>query len=278
MPPVPVLVEYTDVQAVRRPTPGSGTPSRRPSPRSGRTRQIVDADPRSTCSHWGSLAALDQRVPALPSTAADAGYRRSRWTRRSPAGPSAALAVPQPVRRERAVHRRTPRGSSRTPVARAVPYIADVAAGAGDGEGLRAAGAGGGRVHRRPGRRVGRHLDLERGGVRGLPREDHLADRWRWQPRSTWSHWGSAAALDQRVPALPSTAADAGVPTFSEDEAVAGLPCDTRVSAALAVTTRMVRRAATTVSATAAAMTAGRRYRVNDRSGILIVIRVNLPN
>src|ERR687896_2476717 len=41
-------------------------------------------------------------------------------------------------------------------------------------------------------------------------------------PRSTWSHCGSLKALDQRVPALPSTAAAAGVPAFSADEAVAG--------------------------------------------------------
>ena len=43
------------------------------------------------------------------------------------------------------------------------------------------------------------------------------------EPRSTWSHWGSEAALDQRVPALPSKAAEAGVPAFSVEDAVAGL-------------------------------------------------------
>src|SRR3954452_987679 len=37
------------------------------------TWQICCDDPRSTCSHCGSLKALDQRVPALPSTAAEAG-------------------------------------------------------------------------------------------------------------------------------------------------------------------------------------------------------------
>ncbi len=41
-------------------------------------------------------------------------------------------------------------------------------------------------------------------------------------PRSTWSHCGSAAAEDQRVPVLPSTAAEAGVPPFSVEEAVCG--------------------------------------------------------
>ena len=56
-------------------------------------------------------------------------------------------------------------------------------------------------------------------------------------PRSTWSHCGSLAALDHRVPVLPSTAALAGVPAFSTDDAVAGLPCDSRVAAARAVPT-----------------------------------------
>src|SRR5205814_7882562 len=43
-------------------------------------------------------------------------------------------------------------------------------------------------------------------------------------PRSTWIHCGSPKALDQRVPLLPSTAADAGNVAFSSEEAVAGLP------------------------------------------------------
>src|SRR4051812_10495837 len=51
-------------------------------------------------------------------------------------------------------------------------------------------------------------------------------------PRSTWSHCGSLNALDQRVPVLPSTAADAGKLPFSADEAVAGRPCDSNVAAA----------------------------------------------
>ncbi len=53
-------------------------------------------------------------------------------------------------------------------------------------------------------------------------------------PRSTSSHCGSEAALDQRVAVLPSTASAAGVPPFSVDEAVAVLPCESRVSAAWA--------------------------------------------
>src|SRR5437899_1791663 len=51
-------------------------------------------------------------------------------------------------------------------------------------------------------------------------------------PRSTCSHCGSATALDQRVPVLPSTAAEAGKLVFSVEDAVAGLPCDSSVPAA----------------------------------------------
>src|SRR6185312_14584036 len=54
------------------------------------------------------------------------------------------------------------------------------------------------------------------------------------EPRSTSSHCGSEKALDQRVPVLPSTAAEAGVPAFSADDAVTGLPCDSSTSAAAA--------------------------------------------
>src|SRR6185369_9666641 len=44
-------------------------------------------------------------------------------------------------------------------------------------------------------------------------------------PRSTWIHCGSLNALDQRVPVLPSNAADAGNVAFSVDDAEAGRPC-----------------------------------------------------
>jgi hypothetical protein len=49
-------------------------------------------------------------------------------------------------------------------------------------------------------------------------------------PRSTCSHCGSEKALDQRVPALPSTAIGAVKLPFSEDDAVAVLPCESRVA------------------------------------------------
>jgi hypothetical protein len=42
------------------------------------------------------------------------------------------------------------------------------------------------------------------------------------EPRSIWIHCGSENADDHRVEVLPSTAADAGVPAFCVDEAVAG--------------------------------------------------------
>src|SRR3954468_10772608 len=53
-------------------------------------------------------------------------------------------------------------------------------------------------------------------------------------PRSTCSHWAAAKALDQRVPVLPSVAAEAGVPAHSTDDAVVGLPWETTTSAASA--------------------------------------------
>jgi hypothetical protein len=61
------------------------------------------------------------------------------------------------------------------------------------------------------------------------------------EPRSTRIHCGSLNALDQRVPGLPSTAADAGAPAPSVDDAVAGRPWDSRGSAALADRTVAVR-------------------------------------
>jgi hypothetical protein len=56
--------------------------------------------PRSTRSHCGSLNALDQRVPALPSTAALAGKVAFSTLDAAAGRPRAALAVPQvpPVR------------------------------------------------------------------------------------------------------------------------------------------------------------------------------------
>jgi hypothetical protein len=68
-------------------------------------------------------------------------------------------------------------------------------------------------------------------------------------PRSTWIHCGSLNALDQRVPALPSVAYEAGVPAFSVEDAVVGLPCESSVPMALAAcgaaaTARLVRMVA----------------------------------
>src|SRR5215470_4204745 len=68
----------------------------------------------------------------------------------------------------------------------------------------------------------------------------HCSTTWQTvtvEPRSTWIHCGSLNADDQRVPVLPSTAALAGVPAFSVDDAVAGLPCEISGPAALACPT-----------------------------------------
>ena len=182
-------------------------------------------EPRSTSSHCGSENALDQRVPVLPSTASAAGSAafsvrgRRRGLVQREVGRAAACR-----RRRRFPCRRpgTPTASSRTGwPARAVHP--DVAAGAGDVQGLGAAGPGRGGVDRRPGRAVGRGLDLERRGVGGLPVQHDLADRPGWSRDRPRSHCGSENALDQRVPVLPSTASAAGVPAFSVEDAVAGL-------------------------------------------------------
>src|SRR3954462_15027742 len=75
-------------------------------------------------------------------------------------------------------------------------------------------------------------------------------------PRSTCSHCGSLKALDHRVPVLPSTAADAGKAELSVDDAVAVLPCDSRVSAAWAARegTNSSREAISAVTTAAAAL------------------------
>src|SRR5262245_9728218 len=76
-----------------------------------------------------------------------------------------------------------------------------------------------------------------------LVQVDALAETWIWNavayaasqvsatwqielvaPRSTCSHCGSLNWLDHRVPELRSTAAEAGVPAFSTEAAVAGRP------------------------------------------------------
>src|SRR5262245_30977959 len=73
-------------------------------------------------------------------------------------------------------------------------------------------------------------------------------------PRSTWIHCGSAKAEDQRVPASPSTAAVAGVPAVSVDEAATGLPCESRPTAASAVTAVATRYPTNRLATTAIAI------------------------
>src|SRR4051812_7644166 len=70
-------------------------------------------------------------------------------------------------------------------------------------------------------------------------------------PRSTCSHCASLNALDQRVPVLPSTALAAAKSAFSALDAVAVLPCDSRVSAACAETTVRAAYPATSTATTA---------------------------
>src|ERR1700751_6066293 len=81
-------------------------------------------------------------------------------------------------------------------------------------------------------------------------------------PRSTCNHCGSLYALDHRVPVLPSTAALAGVPAFSVDEAVAGLPWDSRVGAAPAGTVAATTANPATRTAAIAMASKGLRGRV----------------
>src|SRR5215470_2161634 len=95
-------------------------------------------------------------------------------------------------------------------------------------------------------------------------------------PRSTCSHWGSLNALDHRVPVLPSTAALAGVPAFSTEEAVAGLPCDSRVAAAWAVPTAIASEASR-IRISAPARTSLRVFRAR-RSGTVTTETMTLPH
>ena len=88
------------------------------------TWQIVRVEPRSTWIHCGSLNALDQRVPALPSKALDAGKvafsAEDAVAGRPWADVGGAAAAAAADRRRRPG---TPTASSRTAVARAVPFI-----------------------------------------------------------------------------------------------------------------------------------------------------------
>src|SRR5947209_74868 len=98
-------------------------------------------------------------------------------------------------------------------------------------------------------------------------------------PRSTWIHCGSLNALDQRVPVLPSTAADAGVPPFSVEDAVAGRPCDSSVLAAPAVPTTRAAKAATVreTAAPSASTVTRRRRRRSFKGGIAKSVDINSP-
>ncbi len=125
----------------------------------------------------------------------------------------------------------------------------DVPAGAGDGQRLGAAGRRGGRVDRRS-----RCSRWPRPGS-GTPWRRPVS-----QFSTTWVIDCGGAEVDlqplrvgegddQRVPVLPSTASEAGkAPAVSVEEAVAGLPCESRVSAALAPTMVIAAYPATTAA------------------------------
>src|SRR5260370_1390406 len=73
MPPVPVVVEKIEVQFTASGEVWIWNALPYAVSQFSVTRQIAWLDPRSTWSHCGSLKALDQRVPVLPSNAVDAG-------------------------------------------------------------------------------------------------------------------------------------------------------------------------------------------------------------
>ena len=159
-------------------TAGSCTRSRTPSPTSGRRRR-----PGASCR--GRPGSTAGRRPGSTSacrgrrrTAADAG-KASDWTldavagwRRAAFALPHACAVPSP---------KTWNSHSETPhwVARWRRGQADVPAGAGHRQRLRAAGAGRRRVHSGPLAAVGRRLDRERLRVGRLPLQHDLVERVR---------------------------------------------------------------------------------------------------
>src|SRR5688572_16957723 len=196
------------------------------------TRHTVIDAPRSTWIHCGSLNALDQRVPVLPSTALAAGVPAFSVDDAVAGRFRAALAMPHVAA---PISPYTWSSHSEYPyvVARTVPSM---------------------RTYR-PVPVMSRvctppvPLVVEKIVVQAAA----SGETWIWKaracaasqrsttwltaaeaPRSTWIHWGSLNALDQRVPVLPSTALAAGVPAFSVEEALTGRPWDSRVTAASA--------------------------------------------
>src|ERR1041384_5068615 len=85
--------------------------------------QTVTGAPRSTYIHCGSLNALAQRVPVLPSNAALAGVPAPSDDAAVAGRPCAALAVPQPPPVSKDPNTWNSHSEYPYPVARAVPYI-----------------------------------------------------------------------------------------------------------------------------------------------------------
>src|SRR5258708_7240664 len=97
------------------------------------------------------------------------------------------------------------------------------------------------------------------------------------EPRSTCSHCGSLAALDQRVPALPSTARFAVVPPFSMEDAVAVLFSATFVvpQAALAGVLALLLNSARTTMSKNATLLRGDLLLSSER-GFIFISLLNL--
>src|SRR5581483_7191136 len=221
-PPVPVVVEKIEVQVELSVDVWIWNAVANAASQFSTTWHTDCVDPRSTSSHCGSENALDQRVPVLPSTAADAGKLAFSSDDAVAVLFSATFVVPQPP--PLPVPANTWNSHSEYPnwVARVVPNI---------------------RMNRPlpdtfsvctpPVPAVVEKIDVH---------VDPSGETWIWNavanaasqfsttwhtdcvdPRSTSSHCGSENALDQRVPVLPSTAADAGKLAFSSDDAVAVL-------------------------------------------------------
>lgn len=72
MPPAPVVVEWAVVQSVPFVDSSMRYAEAWAASQRSSTRSSAVGAPRSTCSHWSSEKALDQRVPRSPSTAAAA--------------------------------------------------------------------------------------------------------------------------------------------------------------------------------------------------------------
>jgi hypothetical protein len=80
VPPVPAVVEYAVVQVLPSVESRLWYAVAKALSRCSPTWQTGSAEPRSTCSHWGSLNALDQRVPVPGSRRAGSPPSGPGWS------------------------------------------------------------------------------------------------------------------------------------------------------------------------------------------------------